>query len=354
MSMMFRGCALALGPCAALIASAAAAGAQTQSAAAFYANHELTLIVGSTVGTGYDAYGRLVAQYMEKYLPGAHIVIRDMPGADGIFATNYLVNVAAKDGATLAIVQREAIMDPLLAPQTATQARFDPIKLVWLGSPNQEMGMVYVSTRSGAMSIEDAAKRQYLIAASGSNSGPAVFGRVVNTFVKTKFKIVHGYAGSADAMLAVERGEADGRITSGWAGPERSKATEWVEAGKARLLMQIGVQRSSNYPHLPNIMDYARNDDDKRVLQYLLTGQAIGNPFIAAPGIPTGRAAVLKKAFLSAVTDPAFVADAKKQLLVVGPVSSEELQHIIERAYSTPLQLRKRAQDIYGSSLMKK
>jgi tripartite-type tricarboxylate transporter receptor subunit TctC len=343
---------LALGLWGAVLPNAGAVRAQTQSAATFYANHQLTLLVGSTAGSGYDAYGRLVAQYMEKYLPGAHIVIRDMPGADGIVATNYLANVAAKDGATFAIVQREAIMDPLLAAQAATQARFDPLKLVWLGSPNREMGMVYVSTRSGIMSIEDATRRQYLIAASGSNSGPAVFGRVVNNFVKTKFKIVRGYAGSADAMLAVESGEADGRITSGWAGPERSKTTQWVEAGKARLLMQIGVQRSPDYPNLPNVMDYAQNDDDRRVLQYLLTGQAIGNPFIAAPGIPADRAAVLKEAFMSAVTDPAFVADAKNQLLVIGPVGGEELLHVVERAYSTTTQLRKRAQDIYGSSLV--
>jgi tripartite-type tricarboxylate transporter receptor subunit TctC len=352
MSLTFGGCASTVLGCA-VLASAGVARAQTQSAATFYASHELTLLVGSTAGSGYDAYARLIAQYMEKYLPGAHIVIRDMPGADGMVATNYLANIAAKDGATFAIVQREAIMDPLLAPQTATQARFDPLKLVWLGSPNREMGMVYVSTRSGALSIEDATTRQYLIAASGSNSGPAVFGRVLNTFVKTKFKIVHGYAGSADAMLAVESGEADGRITSGWAGPERSKATQWVEAGKARLLMQIGVQRSPDYPDLPNTMDYAQNDDDKRVLQYLLTGQAIGNPFIAAPGIPADRAAQLKKAFMSALTDPALVADAKGQLLVIGPVGGDELQHVVERAYATPPQLRKRAQDIYSSSLAK-
>jgi tripartite-type tricarboxylate transporter receptor subunit TctC len=212
------------------------------------------------------------------------------------------------------------------------------------------MGMVYVSTRSGATSIEDAQKKEYLIAASGSNSGPAVFARILNTMINSKFKVVRGYAGSADAMLAVENGEADGRITSGWAGPERSKATAWVAAGTARLLMQISVNRSPDYPTLPNIMDYARDDADRQVLEYLLTGQSIGNPFIAAPGIPQDRASYLKKAFMSVVTDPGFLADAKKQLLVVGPVTGEQLEEIVERAYSTPPELRNRAQDIYNSA----
>ena len=186
--------------------------AQAQSAKDFYTNRQLSLYVGSIAGSGYDAYGHLVAKYMEKHLPaGAHIVIHDMPGAEGLTATNYIANVAEKDGTSFAIVPREAIMDPLLSPAKVTQARFDPLKLIWLGSPNQEMGMVYVSTRSGATSIDDARKKQYLIAASGSNSGSAVLGRILNTMIGTKFKIVHGYTGSADAMLAVENGEADGR-----------------------------------------------------------------------------------------------------------------------------------------------
>ena len=328
-----------------------AVAAQAQSAQDFFANRQLNLFVGSIAGSGYDAYAHLVAKYMEKHLPaGVHIVIHDMPGAEGLAATNYVVNVADKDGASFAVVPREAIMDPLLSPAKVTQARFDPLKLIWFGSPNQEMGMVYLSTRSGATSIEDARKKPYLIAASGSNSGSAVLGRILNTMIGTKFKIVHGYTGSADALLAVENGEADGRITSGWAGPERIKVSQWVQTGKVRLLMQISAKKSPDYPDVPYLMDYLQGEADKRVAEYLLTSQLIGNPFFAAPGIPQDRAALLKDAFWKTVNDPDFVADAKAQLLVVGPIGADELKRIVERAYSTPPELRQRARAIYDSA----
>jgi tripartite-type tricarboxylate transporter receptor subunit TctC len=168
--------------------------------------------------------------------------------------------------------------------------------------------------------------------------------------IGTKFKIILGYVGSGDAMIAIENGEADGRITSGWAGPERAKATQWVEAGTARLLMQVSSWRSPDYPDLPYLMEVARNEDDKKVIQFLLTGQLIGNPFIAAGDIPPDRAAYLKQIFMSAVTDPEFAVEAKKQLLVVGPVDGDELLAIMKRAYATPPELRKRALDIYNSA----
>lgn len=329
---------------------AAAASAQAQTPEAFYANREISLYVGSTAGSGYDAYGRAVSMFMEKYLPkGAHIVLKFMPGAGGLVATNYIANAGPKDGSAFLITQREAPIDPLMAG-SETKAQFDPLKLVWLGTPNQEIGMVYVSTRSGAKTIQDAMTKELLIAAAGSTSGPAVYGRILNMLIGTKFKIVLGYVGSGDAMIAIENGEADGRITSGWAGPERAKATQWVGAGTARLLMQVSAWKSPDYPDLPYLMEVARNDDDRQVIQFLLTGQLIGNPFLAASDIPADRAAYLKKVFMSAVKDPDFATEAKKQLLVVGPVDGDELVAIMKKAYATPPELRKRALDIYNSA----
>jgi tripartite-type tricarboxylate transporter receptor subunit TctC len=272
-----------------------------------------------------------------------------MPGGGGIIAANHIANVAEKDGTNFALVQREAPMDPLMSG-AATAAKYDPLKLTWIGTPNQEIGMVYLSTRSGAQSVEDTMKKEYLIAASGATSGVAVYARILNALIGTKFKIILGYQGQPDALLAIENGEADGRVVSGWAASERATITDWVAKGKAKLLMQISVKKSSDYPDLPLIMDYAKNDDDRKVMTFLFTGQLIGNPFIAAPGIPADRAAALKEAFMKTMADPQFLADAKKQSLVIGPQPGEELLRIMQQAYATPDDLKKRALDIYNSA----
>jgi tripartite-type tricarboxylate transporter receptor subunit TctC len=321
-----------------------------QSPKDFYASHQVNLYVGSSAGGPYDAYARLIGLYMEKYLPGSpHIIVRNMPGAGGIVAANFLVNAAEKDGASFALLQREAPMDPLMSG-TETKAQYDPLSFTWIGTPNQEIGMVYMSEASGAKTIEDTQRREYSLAASGSTSGAAVYGRILNMLIGTKFKIILGYPGSPDALLAIDNGEADGRVTSGWAGSERSAVTEWVAKGKARLLMQISSRKSPDYPDLPYIMDFARNDGDRQVMQFLFTGQLIGNPFVAAPGIPADRAAALRDAFMKTMKDPQFMSDANTQLLNLDPLPGDDMLKVMQRAYATPVVLRQRALDIYNSA----
>jgi tripartite-type tricarboxylate transporter receptor subunit TctC len=326
------------------------AGASAQSVGEFYASHQVNLIIGSAAGGTYDDYGRVIARYMEKYLPGpTHIIVRNMPGAGGIIAANHLVNVAEKDGTNFALVQREAPMDPLMAG-AETKAQYDPLKLTWIGTPNQEVGMVYLSTASGAQKIEDAQSKEYLIAASGATSGVAVYARILNGLIGTKFKIILGYQGQPDAMLAIENGEAHGRVISGFAGSERATVLDWIARGKAKLLMQIGARKSPDFPELPFIMDYAKSDDDKKVMEFLFTGQQIGSPFIAAPGIPADRAAALKEAFMKTMADPQFLVDAKKQSLNIDPLAGDDMLKVMQRAYATAPELRKRALDIYNAA----
>jgi tripartite-type tricarboxylate transporter receptor subunit TctC len=323
-------------------------GAQT--AKEFYTGKQIDIIVGTATGTGYDTYARLFARYMPKYIPGEpKIVVKNMPGAGGIVAANQVAVSAPRDGSVLCLPLREAVLDPLLSGSSSS-ARYDPRELVWIGTPTQEIGMIYVSTASGVKTIEDAMSREVLVAAGGATSGPAVFSRLLNAVIGTKFKPILGYVGTSDAMVAIERGEAEGRVTSGWGGPETVTVHDWISKGKARLLLQIGVNKSPDYPNLPHVMDFAKSADDRKVLEFLFAGQAFGRPLFAPPGIPADRAAVLKDAFNKVMNDPDLKAEALKSQLGHSPLTGDEMKALIDGVYSTRTDLKNRGIEIYRTA----
>ena len=292
----------------------------------------------------------MVARHMSKYIPGQpNIVPRNMPGAGGIVATNHVVNVADRDGSVITVVGREAIFDPLLSG-ASSRAKYDPRQFVWLGTPNYEVGMAYAMTVSGVEKIEDAMRREVTVAASGATSGSAVTPRLLNALIGTKFKIITGYPGSMDALQAMERGETDARVTSGWAGPETIKAMEWVAQGKARLLLQIAVRRHPAYPKVPSVLDYAKSDEDRQLIDLLFVGQELGRPFFAPPGVPKDRASALQKAFANTMNDAKFRAEGDAQKLDLSPHLAKEMHEIVERVFNAPKPLIERAISVSAST----
>jgi tripartite-type tricarboxylate transporter receptor subunit TctC len=335
---------------AALLVTRSGQPALAQTVEQFFAGRQITLIVGNAAGSGYDVIGRMIARHMGKYLPGQpKIVVQNMPGAGGIIAANNANTVAAKDGSVIFLTNREAIFDPLFSG-AGSKANYDARKFVWLGTPNQEIGMAYATTRSGVKTIEDAMKREVVVAAAGATSGSAVFPRLLNALIGTKFKIVTGYPGSMDAMLAMERGEADGRVTSGWAGPETTQGMDWVKQGKAVLLMQIGVDKDPRYADVPSVMDYARSDEQRRLMELVFIGQALGRPFFAPPGVPADRAKALQDAFRRAMDDDEFKKEADDQKIDLSPLFAPEMQAIVEKIYDTPKPLLEKAIEISAAA----
>ncbi|MDB5534860.1 MAG: tripartite tricarboxylate transporter family receptor [Hyphomicrobiales bacterium] len=338
-------------PLLALAALAAPKHAQAQSAEQFYPGRQMVLIVGSAAGSGYDIIGRMVANYMGNYLPGKpNIIVRNMPGAGGVTAANHMNTVVEKDGATISVVGREAVFDTLFSG-AQSKANFDAREFLWLGTPNQEVGMAYATTASGIRTIEDAKKREVVVAAAGATSGSAVFPRLVNALLDTKFKIVAGYAGSMDGLLAMERGEADGRVTSGWAGPETNAVMEWVKQGKATLLLQIGINKSPLYPDVPHIMDMAKSEDDRKLMELLFVGQALGRPFFAPSGVPADRGRALQTAFAKTMEDPGFKVEADKQKIDLSPLLGDDMKKIVVQVYDTPKPLLDKAISISAAAL---
>ena len=321
-----------------------------QSVEQFFADRRLTLIVGNAVGSGYDVIGRMVARHMGKYLPGRPtFVVRNMPGAGGITATNHMNAVADRDGSAIAVVGREAIFDPLFSGDNS-RAFYDPRKFVWLGTPNQEIGMAYAMTVSGVKSIEDAMQREVTVAAAGASSGSAVTPRLLNALIGTKFRIIMGYPGSMEAMRALESGEVQARVTSGWAGPETTVGMEWVRQGKAVLLLQIGIKKSPAYPDIPLVMDFAKSDADRKVMELIFITQELGRPFFGPPGIPPERAQALQKAFARTMEDPDFRREAGALKIELSPLLADDMQQIVDNIYSAPKELMRRAIEVSASS----
>ena len=317
--------------------------AQAQPAERFYPGRQMVLIIGAAAGSGYDIIGRMVARYMGNYLPGRpSFVVRNMPGAGGVVAANHMNSVADRDGATIAVVGREAIFD-ILFSGAQSKANYDSRRFLWLGTPNQEIGMAYAMTASGIKTIEDAKKREVVVAAAGATSGSAVFPRLVNALIDTRFKIITGYTGSMDALLGMERGEAEARVVSGWAGPETNAVMAWVAQGKTNLLLQIAINKHPGYPNIPHIMDLAKSEDDRRLMEVLFVGQALGRPFFGPPGVPADRSRALQEAFAKTMDDPGFKAEADKQKIELAPVLADDMSRIVTQVYETPKPLLERA-----------
>src|SRR3954471_16165374 len=321
---------------------------RAQTASEFYNNRQMTMMVSTTAGGGYDIFGRMVARHMGKYLPhgNARFVVKNMPGAGGLVGTNYMYNVAERDGSTIAIVNREALVEPLLTAG-ATQAKFDPRQFNWLGSPNLEVGMIYVSTASGVRSIEDAQRRETTLGtSSGANSTGVTVPKLLNDLIGTKFRVITGYPGSMESILAMERGEVDGRYSPGWGGPEANKVNDLVAAGRARLIAYLNPENNAAFKALPNVMDLASSPENRQILGIVLSAQGLGRPFFAPPGTPADRMKALQDAFTETMKDPEFLAEAAAQKFEIEATSGADMAAYIDHLYATPPQLLKRAIDM--------
>jgi tripartite-type tricarboxylate transporter receptor subunit TctC len=316
-----------------------------QTAAEFYRNRQMTMVISTTAGGGYDIFGRMFARHMSKYLPGgtARFVVKNMPGAGGLIGTNYMSNIAERDGSTIAVVNREALLEPLFT-LVGSQAKFDPRRFTWLGSPNLEVGMIFVSIASGIRSIDDTRQRETTLGtSSGANSTGVTVPRILNTLIGTRFKVIPGYPGSLETILAMQRGEVDGRYSPGWAGPEANTVNDLVAAGKARLIAYLSPEDSAQLGDLPNIMQFAKDSDSREILRIVLSAQGLGRPFFAPPRVPEDRARALQEAFAATMSDPEFLAEAAQQKFEIAPIAAATMAGYVDRVYATPAPLLKRA-----------
>jgi tripartite-type tricarboxylate transporter receptor subunit TctC len=319
-----------------VVALAAATGARAQSVADFYRGKQITLVTSASVGGGYDQYARLLAKHMPRHIPGNPIiVVENMVGAEGLRAANYLYNVAAQDGSVIGGLSRNTGLARFYDFNNAG-IQFDARKFHWLGSPEQEIGLFILSTKSGLRTIDDLKTRQVSVSSTAANSPTTIYSRILNATLGTRLKPVTGYAGSQACLLAVERGEVEAHISGGSSAPFRAHVRPWLQKGLARIIMAMGMKRDAEFPDVPTAIEVERNAADKQLFEIAFAEQVMGRPFVLPPGTPRDRIAALRAAFDATMQDPQFLADAKAQNAHVDPVGGEAINALLDRVYSAP------------------
>jgi len=313
--------------------------AQADAISDFYSGRTVRLIVATPAGGPYDNHARLLARHLGDHIPGhPTIVVENLPVATGMLAANYVYNIAPQDGSVLANLHN---MLPLIKALGQSEVKVDPARFNWIGNMAREVGDVIVTTKSTVKTIDDAKRTTAVIGAPSPMALGAIYPRVLNYVLKTKFRVVMGYDGAAGVEHAMEQGEVEGNAGDTWFSGQ-GNTYDWYKAGKIRVLVLIG-NRTPDLPEVPLLVDLARTGDDKALLELFSAPYTIGKPTAAGPKVPAARVAALRVAYAATLEDPSFLADAKRLGVEIEPVSGEELASLMSRLMNMPPGLLDRA-----------
>jgi tripartite-type tricarboxylate transporter receptor subunit TctC len=318
-------------------------------AADFYKGKQLTIIVGSSSGGGYDTYGRAISRHIGRFLPGhPTVLVQNMPGAGSVKATNYLYNVAPKDGTVIAAVFSGIPAQPLIDPHGV---QFDVRKFTWLGSAAQSTFVGYVWHTAPVQTLEQLKTQEMIVGSSGGATRE--FPMISNAVLGLKFKIVEGYKGTNETGLAVERGEVqgDGGIT--WDSLE-AQHFQWLQDKKIRVFVQYGSEPNPELKDVPLMLSLAKTKEDRQALNLEFSRGDFARPYIAPPSLPKDRVKELRTAFMDTMKDKAYIADAKKLHLDVNAISGEKVDALIAELYQTPKSAVERVRKVIAAPVEKK
>jgi tripartite-type tricarboxylate transporter receptor subunit TctC len=311
----------------------AALSVHAQPAADFYKGKQIDLYIGYSTGGGYDVYARLLARHLAKHIPGNPVIVpKNMEGAGSLRLANWLYRVAPKDGTAFGTLGRGIPFDPLMGGKGA---QFKATEFGWIGSANDEVSLCVAWGKTGITRFEDLYSREMIVGGTGATADTDLFPKVVNGVFGTKMRVISGYPGGNDITLAMQRGEVQGRCGWSWSS---IKAThqDWVKDGTLKLLVQLSLEKHPDLPNVPLIMDLVRTGEQRAVLRLVFARQVIGRPYLAPPGVPAARLALLRKAFMDTMNDPDFLAEAEKLKLEVTPVPGEKVEQLVAEIYRTP------------------
>jgi tripartite-type tricarboxylate transporter receptor subunit TctC len=336
--MRFRAFGRAIAAMGLLVLSSALSHAQSPED--FYKGKTVELYIGYSVGGGYDLYARVLARHIGKFIPGhPTIVPKNMEGAGSLRLANWLYRVAPKDGTVFGIIGRGTAFDPVLGEPGA---QFDGTKFSWIGSANDEVSVCVAWQGTGVTSFEDLRTKEVTVGGTGVSADTDQFPRIINGVLGTKMRIVSGYPGGNDVVLAMERGEVQGRCGWSWSSVKSTHGA-WIDDHKIAVLAQLSLTKHAELGDVPIVEDLAKTDEQRQILKLIFARQTMGRPFLAPPAVPQDRVETLRKAFMDTMNDKDFLADAEKAQLEITPVSGDKVQALVQEIYQTPPEIAKKA-----------
>src|SRR5215470_9866706 len=323
--------------------AALASVAKADSVADFYKGRSVSMIIGYSVGGGYDAYARLLAHYFGKHIPGdPSIVPQQMTGAGSLRAANYLFSVAPKDGSVLGTFSRSMGIAPLLG-----QAEFDSQKFTWLGSMTDDDTTCVTWNSSPIKTWTDFLTKPSKLGGLGAD--PDIWALLYKNVFGAKLRLVSGYPGTNDVVLAMERGEVDGLCGLSWS-TIRTRHAEWLTSHSVNIIVQAALKKEPEIAAVPLATDLVSNPEQLQIIRLLLASQAMARPFVAPPEIAADRKAALTAAFDATMRDADFLAEAQKLNFEIHPVSAATIDGLLAEVYATPKDVIARAAKAISSA----
>ena len=310
----------------------------------FYQGKSITIITSTGEGGGYDAIARSLGRQMTKHIPGnPNFIVQNMPGGGHMLATNYLYNIAPKDGTVMGTVNQNVPSHQVL---DGRGVRYDATKFNWLGALDNPNAIIAVWHTSAIHTIDDAMKQEVMTGATGDGSSGFRYPSVMNTILGTKFKVIKGYKSTGEIFTAMERGEVQAR--GGGYQAIAIQHPDWLRDNKVRFIIQIGRQREAELMDVPLWTEVAKTEEQREVLRLIGSTISVGRPFLAPPGLPADRVAMLRHAFAAAVKEEEFLADGRKLNFETGTISAEEVTRIVADTISAPPDIVAKAKAALG------
>jgi tripartite-type tricarboxylate transporter receptor subunit TctC len=335
--MMMRGGLLAL-----LLAFAAGSAL----ADGFYKGKTITIVTSTGVGGSYDGIARLVARFMPRHIPDQpNMVVQNMPGGGNVIATNYMYNIAPKDGTVVATINNGIPLHQVIDDRGV---RYDSDKFNWLGSTGAINAVTIAWHTAGVKTIQDVFSHELILGGTGPASAIVIFPEAMNNVLGTKFKIVNGYKSSAEVYLAMEKGETNAR--SGGYADLVSEHGDWIRDKKIVFLVQIGEKREPTLPDVPLMTELAKTDEQRQILTLISSPMALGQPYLASPGVPADRVEILRQGLMDTFRDKEFLAETDKIHFDIRAMTGQEVARIVHDTVAAPREIVAKARAAMGET----
>jgi tripartite-type tricarboxylate transporter receptor subunit TctC len=313
------------------LAAAASSFAFAQSAPDYYRGKQIRMIVGHPVGNDYDLGGRFLAKYLTRHIVGNPlIVVSNMPAASSVAAANFLYSQAPRDGTVFGSFSRNI---PSQALMRQANLDIDPRRYSWVGGTALPGRVCAAWHTAKVRKPADLLKTELIVGGGGSGSSLSILPTVFNHVLGTKFRLVEGYKGTNDTVIAMERGEVEGVCATYGQFRVHERA---LQEGKLRLILRAEEAPIPAVPEVPSIYDLARNEEQRQLMRFVFSSVEFGRPYVLPPDSPPQLVALMRKAFADAVNDPDLVAEAERLKLDMTYRPPDDLMKLVANLYATP------------------